>query len=274
MELSGKRWGAQQLEIAKLVLLHGMGGTGSLWRPVAAGLEDDFAILAPDQRGHGGSLTDRPIRPENFTPQCYAEDVAETLQAQQFSPAFVVGHSMGGRTAAALAHIAPELVQGLVLVDIGLHGPAGGGLGRPLGDFLKKMPMEFPSRADARVYMDRECPDPSIGQYLMAVSVPKADGGQTFPFDRDALIATIEAAERAELRPWIREAAGRGLPILILHGETSRVWLKKDFEAEREAFADLPGVVFESWDGTGHGLPFEKRMQFVARLRDFMTGRR
>src|SRR5687768_16110494 len=110
MELACREWPAQGSEISKIVLLHGMGGTGSLWRPLAAGLEHDFSVLAPDQRGHGGS---RIPGPASYDPKSFGGDVVETMQARHFHPAYVVGHSMGVRTAAATAHLAPERVKGL-----------------------------------------------------------------------------------------------------------------------------------------------------------------
>jgi pimeloyl-ACP methyl ester carboxylesterase len=178
---------------------------------------------------------------------------------------------MGVRSACALAHLRPDGVQGLVLVDLGFSGVAGGGLGEGLASFLRKLPHRFDSRAEAREFMARECPDPSIAQYLMAVSVVNAaDGSVTFPFDHAALIATITAARDSSVRDWIREAGSRGMPALVLRGERSLVWSKEEFEGEKRALADLPSVRFEEFAGAGHGLPFEKRPEFVARVRKFI----
>jgi pimeloyl-ACP methyl ester carboxylesterase len=271
MELASREWPAQGAEISKIVLLHGMGGTGSLWRPLAAGLERDCSVLAPDQRGHGGS---RIQGKAEYDPLAFGRDVVETMRAKHFHPAYVVGHSMGVRTAAATAHLAPKWVRGLVLVDLGFYGPAGGGLGDTLARFLEDVPLSFASRQEAKDYMAVNCPDAAIGQYLMAVlSIQPPAPGQpwTFPFDRDALIATIDAVKNFDFRPWIREAASRGIAVLALRGETSSVWSHEDFEAERERFADMPLVEFEEFRGTGHGLPFDKRMEFLARLRRFVT---
>lgn len=277
MKLATKLWRSEGPEEAKILLLHGMGGTGQLWRPIAATLESRFSLLAPDQRGHGGSrpapsATDPAhVTPQEYGPLEYGKDVVETLEAENFHPAWVVGHSMGVRTACALAHLKPEWVKGLVLIDLGLYGPAGGGLGEGLATFLKDMPMHFESRVAAREYMAKNCPDPSIAQYLMAVSVPAPGatlqgGPVTFPFDKESLIATIQAAENISLREWVAEAAARGIAILLLRGATSQVWTKPEFEEERARFKDQPKIQFEEFEGTGHGLPFEKRAQFTARL--------
>jgi pimeloyl-ACP methyl ester carboxylesterase len=275
MELGYSRWNSAQNEKGKILLLHGMGGTGALWRPIAAALEDHYSILAPDQRGHGRSRI--PHVPGSrdtpqYTPLEYGRDLVETLAALDFHPAWVIGHSMGVRSACALAHLKEEWVQGLILVDLGFSGAAGGGLGEGLASFLKKLPMEFQSRAEARSFMQTECPDPAIGQYLIAVSQPLAQGGITFPFDRAALIETIYAARDASVRDWVRALAERKKPVLVLRGALSEVWTAEEFETEKKNFAKYPSVRFETIEGTGHGLPFEKRMEFVGRVLKMIEG--
>ena len=267
MELTNSLWKAHGSEKAKIVLLHGMGGTGALWRPVAAALESDFTCLAPDQRGHGGSRIAEP----HYAPLDYGRDVVETMATLRFHPAFLVGHSMGVRTACAAAHLKPSFTRGVVLVDLGLSGVAGGGLGDGLARFLKILPMHFASREDARAFMNANCPDPAIAQYLMAVSLPARDQGITFPFDQAALIQTIDAARDFSARTWVRDLASKGMRFLILRGAKSLVWSHEDFAAERELFRDLPAVEFREIEGAGHGLPFEKRAEFVAALKNFIA---
>lgn len=209
-----------------------------------------------------------------YTPLDYGRDIVDLLERLDFHPAFVVGHSMGVRTACAAAHLRPEWTRGLILVDLGFSGPAGGGLGQDLGDFLKVLPPAFESREAARAFMDERCPDPAIAQYLMAVSVVDADRRVTFPFDQAALLATLDAARDSSVRQWVRDLGARGMPILVLRGERSLVWTREQFIAEQQAFADLPSVTFEEFAGAGHGLPFEKRLDFVARVRRFVDGHR
>lgn len=286
MELATQRWGSTVSENAqktpskssakpRLLFLHGMGGTGLLWRPVAAVLEDEFEILAPDQRGHGKSQI--PAIPGSrekpgYSPIEYAQDVVDTMDAQGFHPSILIGHSMGVRTACALAHLRPEWVRGLILVDLGLEGLAGGGLGEGLARFIRILPESFPSREAARSFMSENCPDGSIAQYLMAVSVARpadAGGGITFPFDHSALLSTIEAARGTSIRHWVIETARRGIPVLLLRGERSQVWSREDFEAAKRELTSVPGVELQEIQGAGHGLPFEKRAEFTALIRQF-----
>lgn len=265
MELFYNLWNQTGLSLhdaPKIVLLHGMGGTGGLWRPLAATLENQMAILAPDQRGHGQSriphVPGGRTEPQ-YTPLHYGEDVIETLEALQFYPTWVLGHSMGVRTAAATAHLRPDWVQGLILVDLGFSGVAGGGLGENLATFVRLLPQEFQSREEARKFMQENCPDPAIAQYLMAVSVRDSQGRLTFPFDHAALIQTIYAARDVSIRHWVRELGSKGMPILILRGERSLVWSHEEFEKERQTFSDLKSITFQEIPDAGHGLPFEQR---------------
>ena len=253
----------------KILFLHGMGGTGALWRPIAAVLEDEMWIMAPDQRGHGKS---RPVYPvdSGFTPMEYGQDLVDTLESQNFHPTWVVGHSMGVRSAVALAHLKPDWVKGLVLVDLGLSGPAGGGLGDDLARFLRQLPESFPTRAEARAFMTANCPDASIAQYLMAVSALDPQGQVYFPFDHASLIATIDAARDSSVREWLLELAAQASPILVLRGALSSVWTHEEFMTEKANFQAYPSVIFEEFEGASHGLPFEKRVQFVERLRKFV----
>jgi esterase len=250
----------------RFVLLHGLGGTGALWRPIAASLENHSLVMALDQRGHGQS---RPVHPDRFTPQEYGQDVIDTMEAENFQPAWLVGHSMGVRSACAAAHLKPEWVRGLVLIDLGFSGPAGGGLGEGLAHFLRVLPEKFASRDEARAFMSANCPDPSIAQYLMAVSVRDASGALTFPFDHPSLVRTIEAVRDISVRPWVKDLAAGGMPILVLRGAQSGVWSHEQFEQERKEFAGFPSVRFKEIEGAGHGLPFEQRARFLAELEAF-----
>lgn len=278
MELHCSFHPAQEKEIAKIVLLHGMGGTGKLWKPVVLGLEHQYSVICPDQRGHGGSrvpaVPGSAVRP-GYTPIDYGQDCVDTLIHRNFHPAWIVGHSMGARTACAIAYLKPELCSGIVLVDLGFAGLAGGGFGETLARLLKDLPMEFNSRDEAREYLTERSPDPSIANYLVAVSQPldpsHPRGPLTFPFDRGALLSTIESARTVSLRNWVQHLGEQSIPTLVLRGSESRVWTHEQFEEEKNLFSQYPNVVFKEIPGTGHGLPFEKRNEFIELLQDFIN---
>ncbi len=273
-----------QSERTLLLFLHGMGGTGQIWRPIAAHLEDEFLCIAPDQRGHGQS---RPLpASENF--EFHASDYARDLMAllekaildHHPQRLIIIGHSMGVRSGLATAHAIlnggstelRSIFQGFISVDIGLQGKWGGGIGMPLADFIEKLPETFPDRHSMRDHLFQHCPDPAIAQYLSAVSKKTSDSPEawSFPFDHQALIRTIHQADDAPIEKWIMEICHAGIPVLALRGMNSKVWLKADYEKAKTQL-DHPNLQFEEWENCGHGLPFEQRQRFLNRVREFAT---
>ncbi|MGI4869853.1 MAG: alpha/beta fold hydrolase [Janthinobacterium lividum] len=96
-----------------VVLLHGLMTNGQCWADVARALEQDYDVIMPDARGHGqSSAPDDGYRYED-----HAADIAGLLTALRLPPAFLLGHSMGGMTAAVVASRTPALLRGLVLAD-------------------------------------------------------------------------------------------------------------------------------------------------------------
>lgn len=249
-----------------------MGGTGRIWRPIAAALEEVRICLAPDQRGHGKS---RPVPSEEsgcFHAMDYAKDllhILDLLDLEGYPRVHLVGHSMGVRTALALTALAPERVAGLLALDIGISSAWGGGIGVPLSQFLQGLPKHFPDRQEMRRTLLATCPDPAIAQYLSAVAepAPGPDGGWVFPFDHEALIRTIDQAHHAPIGDWLEAALHRGIPCTFLRGAHSRVWLKPDYEDQRSRYVH-PLLRFEEWENCGHGLPFEQRERLVRYLKE------
>jgi pimeloyl-ACP methyl ester carboxylesterase len=272
MKLSFFEWKSEQPTLkAPLVFLHGLGGTGNIWRPITAKLEDEFLCIAPDQRGHGAS---RPVpagEENQFHAIDYAKDVSTLLVSLNIQRYTLIGHSMGVRTALALAQLEPEKVAGLIAVDIGISSRWGGGIGLPLAHFVQNLPEVFSSRAQLRDYVMKHCPDPSIGQYLAAVSFKSSESPETwaFPFDHQSLVATIEEANEAPIPDYLRKILAAKIPTLFLRGANSRVWLKEDYEQQKTEFAD-ENLNFEEWEDCGHGLPFEKRVRFIERIKTFL----
>jgi 3-oxoadipate enol-lactonase len=104
-----------------VLLLHPLALAGAFWDPLAMALASRATVLAWDARGHGASPWDgRP-----FTIEDMADDAAALIESvADGRPVAVVGMSMGGCTAIALAQRHPHLVDRLVLADTtACYGP-------------------------------------------------------------------------------------------------------------------------------------------------------
>ncbi len=96
-----------------LVLLHGLMTSGACWTPLARDLEEDYDIIMLDARGHGNSS----FPSLGYCYNTLANDVLSFIEALRLDSPVLLGHSMGGMTAAVVASQNPKRLQGLILVD-------------------------------------------------------------------------------------------------------------------------------------------------------------
>ena len=94
----------------RLLLLHGLGATGGVWR--------GFEGTAPDLPGHGRAAWAAP-----YTFARHAEAVLPLLGDPDGEPVTVVGHSMGGVIGLVLAALAPDRVRRVVGLGIKVSWP-------------------------------------------------------------------------------------------------------------------------------------------------------
>ncbi|MGD9100312.1 MAG: alpha/beta fold hydrolase [Anaerolineae bacterium] len=102
-----------------LVLIAGLGYDMWMWHKMIPGLAEHFQVIAFDNRGVG--QTDKPEGP--YTAQMLADDTAGLIEALGFQRVAVLGHSMGGFVAQALALGRPDLLSKLILSATNFGGP-------------------------------------------------------------------------------------------------------------------------------------------------------
>lgn len=96
-----------------VVLLHGLTANGTCWTPLARALEEDYDVVMPDARGHGNSSAPG----QGYCYDNLANDVLRLIEALGLVTPVLIGHSMGGMTAAVVANRNPKRLRGLVLAD-------------------------------------------------------------------------------------------------------------------------------------------------------------
>ena len=102
-----------------LVLIAGLGYDMWMWRNMIPGLAEHFQVIAFDNRGVG--QTDKPEGP--YTAKLLADDTAGLIEALGLQRVAVLGHSMGGFVAQALALSRPDLLSKLILSATNFGGP-------------------------------------------------------------------------------------------------------------------------------------------------------
>jgi pimeloyl-ACP methyl ester carboxylesterase len=86
-----------------LLLIHGLGGGRSHWRPLIDRLAASHDLLVVDLPGHGDS--DPPDHRASLSAAGYARRLARLLDELGLAAAHVAGHSLGGWTALELAKL-------------------------------------------------------------------------------------------------------------------------------------------------------------------------
>ncbi|HSV61244.1 MAG TPA: alpha/beta fold hydrolase [Variovorax sp.] len=96
-----------------VVILHGLFGAGRNWTQVAQALAEDHRVYLLDARNHGASPW-----AESMSYAEMADDVLALIEREHLQRPFVIGHSMGGKTAMALALSHPQAIAGIAVIDI------------------------------------------------------------------------------------------------------------------------------------------------------------
>ena len=96
-----------------LVLIHGYGAGIWVWEKQIEVLSQRYRVYAVDLIGHG--FSDRPKIP--YTPEAYIHCLRDFMDGVGIEKATLVGNSMGGGIAWAMAILFPERVDRLILID-------------------------------------------------------------------------------------------------------------------------------------------------------------
>jgi esterase len=96
-----------------VLILHGLFGAGRNWVQIAQALADRHRVYLPDARNHGASP-----RGETMSYTDMALDVLAFIERAQLQRPLLIGHSMGGKTAMALALEHPQAISGVAVIDI------------------------------------------------------------------------------------------------------------------------------------------------------------
>ena len=239
-----------------LILLHGLFGAAKNLGGIARALGPQARVLSLDLRNHGDSP-----HAAGMDYATMAADVAETIAAHNISAAMVVGHSMGGKTAMALALTQATLVQKLVVMDIApvsyRHSFA------PYAAAMRALPLPPTlTRHAANAALADAIPDPAMRAFLLNNLILGAT-----PHWRVALpeIATAMPDLIAwEDPPGANPYAG---PALFLRGETSDFVRSSAREAILQRF---PGAQEKTIANAGHWLHAEQPELVIAALKEFL----
>jgi pimeloyl-ACP methyl ester carboxylesterase len=96
-----------------IVLIHGFGAAIDWWDNITPELASDHRVIRIDLIGHGGTAAPAT----GYSIEKQAGLVSAILNKLTVDRITIIGHSMGGEVAAAVAEIDPDRIERMILID-------------------------------------------------------------------------------------------------------------------------------------------------------------
>ena len=257
----------------RVVFLHGLFGQGRNWTTVAKGLTDRHRVTLLDLPNHGHSP---------WTDRVDYLDMAELVAAElagHGEPVTLVGHSMGGKVAMTLALRRPELLRGLVVVDVApVEYPVPGGRtddpdeeASPFAGYIAAMReldlSALESREDADEALRPAVRSTMVRSFLLQSLVRDGDAehGWRWRLNLELLERDLEHLRGFPEPP---EGARYDGPVLWIAGANSTYVLPEDRERMDALF---PSTRLVRIKNAGHWVHSEQPEVLTDTLRRFLT---
>jgi len=245
-----------------VLLLHGSGPgvtAAANWRPVIPALSADRRVIAPDQLGFGGTATGEP---RSYGRAAWTEHALALLDTLGLGTVDVIGNSMGGAIALAMAVARPGAVRRIVTM-----GSMGVAMALPYG--LNEVWGYTPGTAQMRHIIGLFAHNRGLitddlveMRYQASLNPPVRDSwAAMFPAPRQRWVDDL-ALSGAEL-------ASIQVPALLVHGRDDRVvpWRP----SSGQLIDLLPDSRLHVMSNCGHWTMIEKTADFLAVVQPFLA---
>ncbi len=246
-----------------LLVLHGFTGHHGSMQGVAGGLRDAYRVLRPDLIGHG--VSPAPAEVEHYTMRACVDQLVDVLDRRELGAAHVLGYSMGGRAALALAAWHPERVRSLVLVgaSAGLEEASEREARRradeALADRIERDGV--PAFVDAWMALPLFASQARLGAEALA-----AARAQRLDNRAHGLAGSLRGMGTGAQPPLHAALPSLAVPVLLAHGAEDA-----KFAAIAEALATrLPDARVVGVPDAGHACHLEAPAAFLASVRAFL----
>jgi pimeloyl-ACP methyl ester carboxylesterase len=241
-----------------MILLHGIARHAHTFDHIAPGLARDYRVIALDMRGHGDSAWS----PEGaYLVQDYVKDLEALVASLRLRGITLLGNSTGGRVAQVFAGLHPDLVERLVVEDVGPERP------QNIADaFARRVEQEANGWAseDELVQQltaaNRRTPEPLLRTYAHFGTRRRADGRLVWKRDPNLVKGFVET----ELWDSVSKIKS---PALYVIGGGSRIVPP---ETQQRLKDTLPNCRIVVMAGLGHYPDEEDTNGFLAIVNPFL----
>ncbi|KAI0291345.1 alpha/beta-hydrolase [Multifurca ochricompacta] len=247
-----------------LVILHGLFGMKRNWLSLSKAFHRDLqrSVYTLDLRNHGSSPHAMPMNYEAMT-----TDVIHFLRSHSLSNISLLGHSMGGKVAMAVA-LSPDLpahaIEHLVVADI---APSISALSLEFQGYIEAMKkiekIGVSSRREAQDILAHYEPDPMTRAFLLT-NLDTTVRPLKFQVPLDIIGSSIPDLGSFPYEPGERSWHGS---TLFVKGSKSKYISKNNVPIAKEFF---PSMSLETLDA-GHWVHADKPNEFKKLVVDFIT---
>ena len=240
-----------------LLIIHGFLGMSDNWKSFGSlYAAEGFQVHMLDLRNHGKSF-----HSDEFSYEIMVNDVLEYCQHHNLSSVSIIGHSMGGKVAMLFATTYPDLVEKLIVADIGpkYYAPHHQDIlaGLNAVDFSEK-----PDRSQVEETLYPFIPDFGTRQFLMKSLYWKEPGQLAFRFNLSVFNEKIEQIGVA-----LPSEKRFEKPTLFIRGGNSRYILDTDLPEIQNHF---PNFKLATIPNAGHWLHAENPKLFFEETSNFL----
>ena len=239
-----------------IFILHGLFGMLDNWMSFGKRLAEEYKVILVDHRNHGKSP-----RADNISYSIYAEDLNELMNDLGIDRAYVLGHSMGGKTVQFFATMFPEKTIGMISVDMGAHEYPSGGHSEIFNAILPLDLSSFERRSEVDNELSDKLPELPVRQFLLK-NLGRGENGFEWKANFQVLHDQYEIIREAVPN----ESRYTG-PSLFVRGGNSPYIRDKDMEYINKIF---PNAELKTIEGAGHWVHAEKPQKLLDIVKSFL----
>ncbi|MFL2640279.1 MAG: alpha/beta fold hydrolase [Dehalococcoidia bacterium] len=236
-----------------LIMVHGWTNLSQSWAEIATALENDYHIIAPDNRGHGDS--EKPGT--GYYLQDFVQDTKEIIENLDLEKPTYIGHSWGANIGTMLAANHPNLISKAFLED-----PV---YWKFIHSFVTSLPVGLArlEKTESEIRTEAESKGLTEAETTREIF-------RHHHFSGNALTHLLQ-----DNRNWALDCENYlrriSIPTMVLIGNSELGGAI--IPEEMNYFSDITSdsVNFKVWDDTGHGMHAAQPKRYIDELRAFIT---
>eukprot|EP00533_Pseudo-nitzschia_delicatissima_P005815 CAMPEP_0116099716 /NCGR_PEP_ID=MMETSP0327-20121206/11915_1 /TAXON_ID=44447 /ORGANISM="Pseudo-nitzschia delicatissima, Strain B596" /LENGTH=415 /DNA_ID=CAMNT_0003591609 /DNA_START=54 /DNA_END=1298 /DNA_ORIENTATION=- len=260
----------EETQETPVLFLHGLLGSkrnfATCANMLAVQLDKKRRIMGVDLRNHGNT---QPWS-EEMTYPSMARDVVNFLKSQNIENVILVGHSMGGKVAQALALLYPEYVEGLVVLDIAPvtysreedpHWRAVEDILRAVHGVIEATEGAETTKREIDLELRKSIPDPALRAFVLTNYDSRTN---EWKIPIATMVHELERIAGFDLKPEYDSSSTYDGDVFIINGGQSR-FVRHSYMDQIASY--FPNHMLTTIRGSGHWVHAEAPEDLVALLK-------